>query len=114
MTILSIRKDEVIHKKKKNEERREKELSSRHATLERRCMDVAWTLHGCWNDVKTLKRRRNNVVLTSCTNWKNVGNHDKLRKVPHHFWARTRNSVLARTSYLLMEMIDVLVGQPIS
>ena len=30
-----------------------------HTTLERRCMDVG-------NDVKTLKRHRNNVVLTLC------------------------------------------------
>ena len=28
--------------------------------------DVRKTLYGRWNDVKTLKRRRNNVVLTSC------------------------------------------------
>ena len=28
--------------------------------------DVITTLYGRWNDVKTLKRRRNNIVLTSC------------------------------------------------
>ena len=28
--------------------------------------NIEATLYGRWNDVKTLKRRRNNVVLTSC------------------------------------------------
>ena len=31
--------------------------------------DVRTTLYGRWNDVKTLKRRRSNVVLTLCASW---------------------------------------------
>ena len=31
--------------------------------------DVRTTLYGRWNDVKTLKRRCNDVVLTSCISW---------------------------------------------
>ena len=34
--------------------------------------NVWTTLHGRWNDVRTLKRRRNNVVLTSCANWVSI------------------------------------------
>ena len=33
------------------------------------CVTHCRTLYGRWNDVKTLKRRRNNVVLTSCASW---------------------------------------------
>ena len=33
--------------------------------------EVRATLHGRWNDVKALKRRRNNVVLMSCAGWAN-------------------------------------------
>ena len=31
--------------------------------------NVKTTLYGRWNDVKTLKRRPYNVVLTSCAGW---------------------------------------------
>ena len=31
--------------------------------------DVRTALYRSWNDVKTLKRRRNNVVLTPCAGW---------------------------------------------
>ena len=48
-------------------------LPSRQKTSEQRSQlahDVETTLYGRWNDIKTLKRRRNNIiVLTSCAGW---------------------------------------------
>ena len=37
--------------------------------IQRLRVNVKMTLYGRWNDVKTLQRWRNNVVLTSCASW---------------------------------------------
>ena len=39
--------------------------------------DVETTLYGRCNDVKRLKRRRNNVVLTSGAGWDDANIHDE-------------------------------------
>ena len=43
---------------------------------------LATTLHRRWNDAKTLKLRRNNVVLTLCASWVSIGCGEYIKTKP--------------------------------
>ena len=63
--------------------------------------DVRTTLHGGWNDVKILKRRRNNVFRTSSAGWDNLG-----VQIKHSYCMNKKSKNVMKTRECEISKID--------